>query len=172
MARVRDMLAMQQLDVMTPVRVVQRGSINTVMAKYNAANQSILIDVVLGILFNPQHQLLIALRPKGVDQGNVWELPGGKVASGEAIESALIREMREEIGIEVKRCQPIMSVRHRYPNHTVRLQVFRITHYWGDVVAAEGQPLRWVAIETLHTIAFPTANRPIIDWLQSYTQHD
>ncbi|MCP4476300.1 MAG: 8-oxo-dGTP diphosphatase MutT [Gammaproteobacteria bacterium] len=125
------------------------------------------IDIALGIIFNEQQQLLIALRTKDSDQGNLWELPGGKVEAEESVEAALVREMHEELAIIVKRVQPIMSVAHRYHNRTVRLQTFHIIDYQGRIIGAEGQPLRWVALQQLPTIQFPAANKPIIDWLLS-----
>ncbi len=124
-------------------------------------------DIVLGVIFNKHHQLLIALRDKDSDQGNLWELPGGKVEAEESIEVALVRELHEELAITVKRVEPIMSVVHRYHNRTVRLQTFHIIDYQGNIIGAEGQPLRWVALKELPTINFPAANKPIIDWLLS-----
>jgi 8-oxo-dGTP diphosphatase len=107
-------------------------------------------------------QVLIAKRPKGKHQGDLWEFPGGKVEPGETAEAALSRELAEELGIVVTSARPLIQVRHDYPDKHVLLDVWEVLSFTGEPHGAEGQPLAWVNVEALPRYAFPAANRPII----------
>lgn len=124
------------------------------------------ILVAVGLVLNGRGEILITRRPDHVHQGGLWEFPGGKVKPGETIETALIRELREELDIEVVAAQPLLRVDHRYPDKQVLLDVWRIERYRGNPCGLEGQPLDWVAPEALVRRNFPAADAPIIAALQ------
>jgi 8-oxo-dGTP diphosphatase len=92
----------------------------------------------------------------------LWEFPGGKLEPGETIESALRRELREEVGINVISTRPLIRVHHDYPDRNVLLDVWRVERFSGTAAGHEGQPLRWVLPGQLSRYRFPAANTPIV----------
>ena len=121
-----------------------------------------LVHVAVGVIQNPRGEIFIAKRAADAHQGGLWEFPGGKLESGETTPQALARELREELDIEVDACQPLIQIRHHYPDKSVLLDVYRVTRFRGEPIGNEGQPVRWVAPQQLHDFEFPAANRPII----------
>ena len=120
------------------------------------------IHVAAAVIRGPESSVLIAKRPLDKHQGGLWEFPGGKVEDGEGVESALARELQEELGIEVTQAQPLIQVRHDYPDKQVLLDVWEVLAFAGEPHGAEGQPLAWVAPEALVDYSFPAANQPIV----------
>lgn len=123
------------------------------------------VEVVAGVIYRHDGRILICLRPKHLDQGGLWEFPGGKREDGESRFDALTRELREELGIEIKRGTPLLRLRHCYPNKTVELDVWEITVWEGHENGREGQLIRWVPRRDLDRYKFPAANEPVIDLL-------
>ena len=107
--------------------------------------------------------VLIAHRAPDRHQGGRWEFPGGKLAAGESAHAALVRELHEELGIEVKQTRPLMTVTHDYPERRVRLSVLRVTQFDGQAHGCEGQAIRWVPKASLPDYRFPDANQPIVN---------
>ena len=124
------------------------------------------VHVAVGILFNPQGEVLLTRRPLHVHQGGLWEFPGGKVEAAETIQAALQRELHEELGITVLSARPLIRIRHAYPDKRVLLDVWRIEHYRGEPQSLEAQPLCWAAPDALNRLDFPAADVPIIDALR------
>ena len=125
------------------------------------------INVVAGILYAPDKRILISER---VDDGpfhGLWEFPGGKIASGESAEDALRRELREEIGIAVRRCQRFMQVRHDYPDRQVNLDFYKVLDWSGDVSGLEGQALRWLFPDEIIVEEMLPADAPVIEALRA-----
>lgn len=119
-----------------------------------------------------EKQILIAKRLEHVHQGGLWEFPGGKIEAGESIIDALDRELFEELDIRIKpkssshtsveAFNPLIQIRHNYPDKSVFLDVWRIQSFSGEPKGKEGQEVRWVNIEALQSYAFPEANKPIL----------
>jgi 8-oxo-dGTP diphosphatase len=120
------------------------------------------LQVAVGVIKNSQGQVLVALRHQHAHQGGLWEFPGGKVAPGESVIMALRRELKEELDIHVVAASPLITIRHAYPDRFVQLNVLRVDHYLGQPRGCEGQAIRWVDVDELAQLAFPTANAPII----------
>ncbi len=120
------------------------------------------IHVAVGVIVDPTGAVLIARRPEHAHQGGLWEFPGGKVEAGETVEAALRRELREELGIELRAAEPLLAVRHAYPDKSVLLDVWRVTAYRGTPHGREGQPLVWMRPADMVDSAFPVADAPII----------
>ncbi len=120
------------------------------------------ISVAVGIVVNDQGRVLIARRHDTSHQGGKWEFPGGKKEAGESPLDALRRELNEELGIHVQTAQPLIQIRHSYPEKAVHLDVWRVTRFAGDPHGREGQPLRWVTLSELHGVELPEADRPIL----------
>ena len=111
---------------------------------------------------NPFGQILIALRDQSLHQGGLWEFPGGKVEASESKEQALVRELKEELDINVRDASPLITINYQYPDLSVQLYVYRVDSFEGVAKSCVGHPIRWVEPEHLPDFAFPAANQPII----------
>lgn len=124
------------------------------------------IEVVAGVLRDDRGRVLLAQRLPGKHLAGTWEFPGGKRESGESLQAALARELREELGIVVESACLWRSLTHRYPELTVRLRFFQVDRWRGTPQGLEGQPLRWADAGDLSTLPMPEADRPIIEALE------
>src|SRR5574337_274937 len=124
------------------------------------------IEVAAGILTDPQGRVLLMQRLPGKHLAGLWEFPGGKLESGETVEAALIRELREELGIEVVASAPLISLPWRYPEKTVRLHALRVATWRGEPRAREGHPLRWADVRDMDASTMPAADAPIVTALR------
>lgn len=123
------------------------------------------IHVVVGIIYNAETEILVALRSADRYLGNLWEFPGGKVEEAESALTALQRELAEELGITVLEAQPLMQQVYAYPHMTVNLDVWQVEKYEGEPWGKENQTLRWIKHSDLRTLQFPHGNEAIIDKL-------
>ena len=120
------------------------------------------IDVVAGVITDVRGRILLARRTEGRDLAGLWEFPGGKREPGETPEAALIRELHEELGIDVEPGAPLIAVPQRYPHKRLRLDVRRIAAWRGTVKGHEGQALAWVPPGKLGGYAMPPADIPVV----------
>ncbi|OLF52787.1 Nudix family hydrolase [Pseudomonas chlororaphis] len=120
------------------------------------------VHVAAAVIRDASGRILIARRADTQHQGGLWEFPGGKVESGEAVEAALTRELQEELGIQVSQARPLIKVQHDYPDKQVLLDVWEVSGFTGEPHGAEGQPLAWVTSRELENYEFPAANQPIV----------
>ncbi|MGH8213397.1 MAG: Nudix family hydrolase [Rhodanobacteraceae bacterium] len=120
------------------------------------------IEVAAGVLTDVHDRVLLMQRKPGTHLAGTWEFPGGKLESGEGIEQALVRELREELGIEVRGFSPLISLPWRYPEKSVLLHALRVTDWGGELHAREGHPLRWTPLDEMDFAEMPAADRPII----------
>jgi 8-oxo-dGTP diphosphatase len=120
------------------------------------------LQVAVGVVKNPEGKILISHRHAELHQGGLWEFPGGKIEPFETAESALARELKEELNIGVVSAVPLITIRHRYPDRFVQLNVFLVEQFSGEAKSLEGQPFKWVAPYELDRYEFPAANRPIV----------
>jgi 8-oxo-dGTP diphosphatase len=102
-----------------------------------------LTPVAVGILRRPDGQVLFARRPAGKAYAGYWEFPGGKIEPGESDREALVRELREELGIEVTAASAWLVQRHAYPHAYVELRFFLVSAWEGEVRPQEGQQVAW-----------------------------
>jgi 8-oxo-dGTP diphosphatase len=120
------------------------------------------LQVAVGVVKNAQGQVLISLRHDDLHQGGLWEFPGGKIEANETAEQALIRELREEMAINVISATPLITIRHQYADVAVQLNVFLVQEFSGIARNCEGQAFQWVQTQELKKYAFPAANQSII----------
>jgi len=118
--------------------------------------------VAAAVIRGADRRILIAQRAQSQHQGGLWEFPGGKVEPGEDVRTALARELREELGIEVTGARPLIKVEHDYVDKQVLLDVWEVHAFTGQPHGAEGQPLAWVTARELPGYDFPAANQPIV----------
>lgn len=123
------------------------------------------VHVAVGVVENTRGEFLLSRRAAHQHQGNLWEFPGGKVEAGETVQDALARELREEMNLVVEESAPLTVVEHAYSDKRVRLDVWIVTRFSGQVEGLEGQEWRWVPRHQLEAYPFPQANEPIIERL-------
>jgi 8-oxo-dGTP diphosphatase len=121
-----------------------------------------MIEVAAGVLTDPQGRVLLMQRLPGKHLAGLWEFPGGKIEAGETVARALLRELDEELGIEVLDAAPLISLPWRYPEKSVRLHACRVTAWRGEPRAREGHPLLWVGLRDMDVAAMPPADAPIV----------
>jgi len=124
------------------------------------------VHVVAGVITDPRGRVLLARRTRGRHLAGLWEFPGGKVDPGETPEQALVRELHEELGIEVIVGAPVIGVPHRYPHKRLYLDVRRIASYRGTPKGLDGQALIWTPPQKLGSHPMPAADLPVTAALQ------
>ena len=102
-----------------------------------------IVEVAAAVLQRPDGSFLLAQRPPGKIWAGYWEFPGGKIEPGETPYHALVRELREELGIEAETAYPWITRVFTYPHATVRLHFFRVTEWSGELHPHEGQEFAW-----------------------------
>ena len=124
------------------------------------------INVTAGLIFRGG-EILITKRPPGYHLAGLWEFPGGKQEPDETLEECLVREIKEELDIEISADRLFMTVYHEYEKKIVSLHVFECTHIKGDPRGVEGQEIRWVQPLTLAQYEFPPPDQEVIERLIS-----
>ena len=121
----------------------------------------------LGIIQDAEKRFLITQRPLHKLKGGLWEFPGGKIEPNESPENTLVRELKEEVGIEIIDFTKLMQHRHEYENeaYQVLLEVFQIQAYKGIIFGAEGQNIAWVKKEDLKQYALLEPNIAILSYV-------
>jgi 8-oxo-dGTP diphosphatase len=130
------------------------------------------LEVVAGALFDERGQVLIAQRPPGKALAGRWEFPGGKLHEGEEAFAGLVRELREELGVEVHAAEPLIRYSHAYPGRVVRLDMWIVTAWSGEPQGLDGQALKWVPLAELRGEDILEADWPIIQALDSRDGRD
>jgi 8-oxo-dGTP diphosphatase len=131
--------------------------------------KTVLVSAVA--LIDRDGRVLLAQRPEGKSMAGLWEFPGGKVEPGETPESALVRELHEELGIETwASClAPLTFASHSYDDFHLLMPLFACRKWEGTPQSREGQALKWVRANELRQFPMPPADVPLIpilrDWL-------
>ncbi|MFP5296058.1 MAG: (deoxy)nucleoside triphosphate pyrophosphohydrolase [Alphaproteobacteria bacterium] len=123
--------------------------------------------VVAVALVDADGRVLIAQRPEGKQLAGLWEFPGGKVEPGERPEAALIRELKEELGIDVKEAclAPFVFTSHAYESFHLLMPLYLCRRWSGTVQAREHAALKWVRPNRLRDYPMPPADEPLVAWL-------
>lgn len=127
-----------------------------------------LVLVAAAALVDRDGRVLLAERPPGKSMAGLWEFPGGKVKDGESPEAALVRELREELGIDTaESClAPLAFASHRYERFHLLMPLFVCRVWKGTARAKEGQRLKWVRPADLRSYPMPPADAPLIPVLE------
>ncbi|THD44683.1 MAG: 8-oxo-dGTP diphosphatase MutT [Bradyrhizobium sp.] len=126
-----------------------------------------LLLVAAAALVDADNRVLIARRPKGKALADLWEFPGGKIEAGERPEEALIRELREELGVTVKPAclAPLTFASHAYETFHLLMPLYVCRRWEGFVQPLEGQALKWALAKELRSYPMPPADAPLIPHL-------
>jgi 8-oxo-dGTP diphosphatase len=129
-----------------------------------------LVIVVAAALIDADGRVLLAQRPAHKEHGGLWEFPGGKIDPGELPEAALIRELKEELGIDVTaRClAPLTFASHTYQGYHLLMPLYACRNWGGEPEPREGQRLAWVRKDRLRDYPLPPADEPLIPILQDW----
>jgi len=129
-----------------------------------APDQKPILLVAAIALVDPDGRVLIAQRPAGKHLEGLWEFPGGKLRQGETPEAALIRELKEELGIDVaESClAPLSFASHAYEEFHLLMPLYVCRIWQGAVSAREGQQLKWVRPSKLGDWLMPPADAPLV----------
>jgi 8-oxo-dGTP diphosphatase len=129
-----------------------------------AADPRIPVDVAVGVLIRDDGAFLLTSRPAGKVYAGHWEFPGGKLEAGESVETALDRELHEELGIRVRDSQRWRIELMSYPHARVRLHFCKVTDWESTPTPRESQMLSWQQLPvTVQPLLRGTL--PVLDWL-------
>ncbi|PHZ84264.1 8-oxo-dGTP diphosphatase MutT [Paremcibacter congregatus] len=131
------------------------------------------VDVLLVaavIMIDIDGRILLARRPEGKSMAGLWEFPGGKVEKGETPERALIRELNEELNIDVTEAclAPFVFASHTYEDFHLMMPMFLCRRWDGILTPREGQTLKWVKIQDLGTYPMPPADAPLLAMIRDF----
>ncbi|QEE85750.1 8-oxo-dGTP diphosphatase MutT [Acetobacter oryzoeni] len=128
-----------------------------------------LVLVSAAALIDTQGRILLARRPEGKSMAGLWEFPGGKIEAGETPEAALVRELHEELGLDMSRAclAPFTFASHSYPTFNLLMPLYVCRRWQGTPIPKEGQKLAWVAPQDLRKYPMPEADLPFIPLLQA-----
>lgn len=140
-------------------------------AKKELPHQIIAVGVIWKRVGSGGASILIQQRLSEGLLGGLWEFPGGKVEAGERLEDCVAREVREELGIEVRVGKEIIAVDHAYSHFSITLHAFECEFVAGRVKISSAQRFKWVKPGELEQYAFPAANKKIIAALRSDRPH-
>jgi 8-oxo-dGTP diphosphatase len=126
-----------------------------------------LVLVAACALIDADRRVLIAQRPAGKPMAGLWEFPGGKLEPGEPPEASLIRELKEELAIDVDAAclAPLTFASHAYADFHLLMPLYVCRRWDGIAHAREGQNIRWVRGDRLRNYPMPPADEPLISHL-------
>jgi 8-oxo-dGTP diphosphatase len=119
-------------------------------------------QIGVAVIWNPSGQILIDKRKASGAMGGLWEFPGGKIEAGETVVECIVREIREELGIEIVVLEHLISIDYSYHTFQLTLIVHHCQHISGIPQPIESDEVRWVNVSELDNYKFPAANVEII----------
>lgn len=129
-----------------------------------------ILTVVAVALLDADNRILLTQRPEGKPLAGLWEFPGGKVHAGETPEAALIRELQEELGVDIRASclAPLTFASHSYEKFHLLMPLYVCRQWRGRLTAREGQKMAWVRAQNLRDYPMPPADIPLIPILQDW----
>lgn len=127
------------------------------------------IEVSAALIFHGG-KLLITQRHAKSHLGGLWEFPGGKREAGETFEQCLVREIREELGVEISVGELFEEIRHDYPEKSVHLKFFHCTLLHGEPQPLDCAAVKWITLPELDVHEFPAADAQLLEKLKGPRQ--
>ena len=126
------------------------------------------VTVVAAALIREDGAILLTQRPAGKSMAGLWEFPGGKLEAGETPEQALVRELKEELGISIDptALKPLTFASHSYESFHLLMPLYICRQWPGSISPQEGQETAWVKPEQLASYPMPPADLPLIPLFQ------
>lgn len=125
------------------------------------------MKVAVAVIYDELNRILITQRAAHKSCGGLWEFPGGKLEDNETPEAALIREVKEEVDLEVLRYDFIRQIEAEHSDNLLSLYVFLVHGFQGQATRLESQAdLLWVPPQALQNYQFPPTNSHIVTWIQ------
>jgi 8-oxo-dGTP diphosphatase len=121
------------------------------------------IDVTCALIIDKQNRLFAAQRSKTMNLPLKWELPGGKIEPNETAEQCLIREIKEELNIDIEIIKGLTSNTHTYPSITIKLIPFLCKHITGEIALKEHADFKWLNSNELLDLDWADADVPILN---------
>src|SRR5689334_21999377 len=145
-------------------------TVNDVAAPAAQRTDKPIVLVVAVALVDIDGRVLIAKRPEGKPMAGLWEFPGGKIHAGETPEAALVRELKEELDLDVaESCLgPFVFASHAYPDFHLLMPLYLCRKWKGTPTPREGQVLKWVRPAQLRDFPMPPADAPLIPMLRDF----
>lgn len=137
--------------------VVRVKNINIVMGCYLN-----MIYVVVGVVVNAKNEVLVTQRPADKSYKGYWEFPGGKRENNETPYQTLVRELKEELNVDVLSGQSWHQLEYTYPDKTVFLDIWMVNRFSGKLQGMENQAFQWVTLDKLEEVDFLPANKTIL----------
>jgi 8-oxo-dGTP diphosphatase len=149
-----------------PITGPDSGCLGAPFKRPDGETETLLVVAVA--LVDIDGRVLIAKRPAGKALAGLWEFPGGKVEDGELPETALVRELKEELGIDItESClAPLTFASHVYDDFHLLMPLYVCRVWKGEIKAREGQDLKWVRPVRLGDYDMPPADAPLIAMLR------
>ncbi|MAC91618.1 MAG: 8-oxo-dGTP diphosphatase MutT [Woeseiaceae bacterium] len=126
------------------------------------------ISVSAGILINNDNQILLSQRTADKSFPGQWEFPGGKIESSETANEALIRELKEELGIDIDNSYLFKRIEHYYDSFIANIEFFIVDSWSGELSGEEGQLVRWFSAGDLKDLPILAADNPVIEELYEF----
>ena len=124
------------------------------------------MKTVCAAIIRENGNILVSSRPEGKAAAGKWEFPGGKVEPGESFGACIIREMQEELGLDVMPLDVVFDIIHHYPAGAIRLVFLRCLRKNGkEAVAKEGQSFRWIPLCKMRELDFLEADKALCELL-------
>ena len=169
------LFAQAEEDVYTPA-VTLWAFLSQVLFKHEqrsclaAVSRVVVLLVAACALIDVDGRVLLARRPEGKTMAGLWEFPGGKLAPGETPEVALIRELKEELGIDVSAAclAPFAFASHAYERFHLLMPLYLCRRWKGIATPRENQTLKWVRPQQLPDYDVPPADKPLISMLRDF----
>lgn len=152
-----------------PVLLFEAGRDDLALAAPLPAAKPLLLVAAVALV-DPDGRVLLARRPEGKPMAGLWEFPGGKVQPGETPEAALIRELKEELDIDVAAAclGPFTFASHAYPAFHLLMPLYLCRRWGGEMRPVEGQTLAWVQPRKLADYPMPPADVPLVAMLRDF----
>ncbi len=129
-------------------------------------------EIAVGLVVNEKNELLIALRPNDSMLGGLWEFPGGKREKNETLRETVIRELKEELGVDIEVYSKYQDLKHTYSHFKITLHAFWCRIRNGKPKARASQEIIWVSLDNVDQYPFPKANRTLLNNLKKLEDHN